>query len=323
MKKIFLILLTFTITQSLQALIFNLPPTGQDLVGQVQVLSAKQNDTLSDLGMAYDVGRDPMKTVNPLFKPDQALPAGVPVVIPSRFILPDYPRRGIVVNLSAMRLYYYPPGQHKVMVYPIGIGRSGHMTPLGKTYVTYKLKNPPWIPPQSIRDFNKKRGIILPRVIRGGPDNPLGKRAIYLKIPEYLIHASNFPQSIGSRGSFGCMRMMEWDIEQMFPYVAKRTPVLIVEQPYLAGWSNGQLYLEIHKPLAENQFKFTRNLLPVLKTLLRLSFQHHVAIDWHKVTLAMQSASGMPTVISDTVAQSPYLQLSTVPLQLPIMKEFA
>ena len=323
MKKISLILLSFIINQSLHALVFDLPSAGQDLVGQIQVIITKQKGTLSDLGMIYDVGRDPIKTVNPLFKPDQILPIGVPVVIPSRFILPNYPRHGIIVNLSAMRLYYYPPGQHKVMIYPIGIGRAGHMTPLGKTYVTYKLKDPPWIPPQSIRDFNKKRGIILPRVIRGGPDNPLGKRAIYLKIPEYLIHASNFPQSIGSRGSFGCMRMMEWDIEQMFPYVAKHTPVMIIEQPYLAGWSNGQLYLEIHKPLAENQFKFARNLLPVLKTLLRLSFRHHVAIDWHKVTLAMQNMSGMPTVISDTDVQSSFLQLAKAPLRLPVMKDLA
>ncbi len=135
MKRFFLILLSFIFSQSLQALTFPLPPKGQDLVGQIQVLTANKNDTLSELGMKYDVGRDPMKTVNPLFKADQPLPEGVPIVIPSRFILPDYPRKGIIVNLSAMRLYYYSPGQHKVMIYPIGIGRAGHMTPLGKTYV--------------------------------------------------------------------------------------------------------------------------------------------------------------------------------------------
>ncbi len=119
------------------------------------------------------------------------------------------------------------------------------------------------------------------------------------------------------------MRMMEWDIEQMFPYVVKDTPVMIIEQPYLAGWSNGQLYLEIHKPLAENQFKFAHNLLPVLQTLLKLASQHHVAINWHKVDLAMQNTTGMPTVISDTTAQPAYLQIPKRHLHLPITKEFA
>jgi L,D-transpeptidase ErfK/SrfK len=322
MKIFFLSLLGFSLAFSAQALIFPLPPKGQDVVGQIQVLTAKSTDTLSNLGMAYDVGRDPMKAVNPLFKADVPLAAGVPIVIPSRFLLPDYPRQGIVVNVSQMRLYYYPPGKHMVMIYPIGIGKAGHMTPLGKTYVTHKQKNPLWIPPQSIRDFNKKRGIILPRVIRGGPDNPLGQRAIYLKIPEYLIHASNFPQSIGSRGSFGCMRMMERDINQLFPYIARHTTVMIIEQPYTAGWFNGQLYMEINKPLAENSYKFSRNLLPVLKTLLFLSTQHRVAVDWHKVTLAMQNESGMPTVVSDTQASPVSTNLPVKNLQLPSVRTF-
>jgi len=300
MKKIFLALIMLTLCFSLRALVLRLPPKGEAIVGQVQVLGAQSNDTLSQLGMAYDVGRDAIKTVNPAFKASTLLPVGTTVVIPSRFILPSHPRRGIIVNLSTMRLYYYPPGENIVMTYPIGIGKAGHMTPLGETRVTFKQKDPPWIPPQSIRDFDKKRGIILPKVIRGGPDNPLGRRAIYLSIPEYLIHATNFPQSVGSRGSFGCMRMMERDINQLFPYIAVNTPVLIIEQPYKAGWSKGQLYLEIHKPLGENTYKITHNLLLVLQTLLNLSAQHHVAIDWHKVKLAMQNATGMPTVVSNT-----------------------
>ena len=323
MKKMFLSLFALGFIFSTQALIFQLPSKGEDMVGQVQVLTAQPRDTLSNLGMTYDVGRDSMKIVNPLFKADTLLPAGVPVVVPSRFLLPDYPRHGFVVNVSQMRLYYYPPGKNIVMVYPIGIGKVGHMTPLGKTYITHKLKNPPWIPPQSIRDYNKKRGIILPRVIRGGPDNPLGQRAIYLKIPEYLIHASNFPQSIGSRGSFGCMRMMEKDINQLFPYVAKNTEVMIIEQPYTAGWFNGQLYVEIHKPLAENKYKFSRNWLPLLQTFLHLSSRHHVAIDWHKFTLAMQNENGMPTVISDTQAHSANINLPQANLQLPVAKVFS
>ena len=299
-KKQLLILLGVTFSFSSSALTFPLPPKSADIVGQIQVLTAQPTDTLSRLGMQYDVGRDAIKAVNPLFKADDALPSGAPIIVPTRFILPNYPHQGMIVNLSTMRLFYYPPNQNTVMIYPIGIGKAEHMTPLGKTYVTNKQKNPVWIPPQSIRDFNKKRGIILPKVIRGGPDNPLGRRAIYLSIPEYLIHATNFPQSVGSRGSFGCMRMIERDINQLFAAIAIHTQVLIIEQPYKAGWFQGQLYLEIHPPLVENRYKIRHNLLPVLQTLVRLAQQHQLAIDWGKVTLAMQNQTGMPTVVSDT-----------------------
>jgi L,D-transpeptidase ErfK/SrfK len=282
-----------------QATIYQLPPRGQDVIGQVRVFTSLEGETLSNIGMDYDVGRNIMEKNNPPFKAEQSLPAGVPVVLPARYILPDYPHKGFVVDISTMRLFYYPAHTNVVMTYPIGIGKPGHMTPLGTTYVTRTKRDPTWTPPASIRAYNKKRGIILPRVIRGGPDNPLGRRAIYLSIPEYLIHATNFPESIGSRGSFGCMRMMEKDIEQMFPWVAKGSKVRIVEQPYLAGWYKGQVYLEIHQPLKENFYKQQAIMAPVMKTLTRLALVHHVTINWPAVELAFQTANGMPTVVSE------------------------
>ena len=303
MKKNILILGLFFIS-SLQASIYQLPTKGQNLVGEVQYLKAASTDTLSQIGINFDVGRDAMLTVNPLFEAEASLPVGVPVVIPSRYLLPNYPRKGFVINLSEKRLFYYPPGKHVVMTYPLGIGKPGHMTPLGKTYVTHTKKDPTWIPPKSIREFNKKRGIILPRVIRGGPDNPLGRRAIYLAIPQYLIHATNFPQSIGSRGSFGCMRMIERDIEELFPQVAKKTPVHIIEEPYIAGWSNGQLYLEVNEPLSENKHKMKELLKPIMKTLNAMAHRHHVTVNWKKFELAMTLQSGIPTVVSNSETSS-------------------
>lgn len=283
----------------INALTFKLPPKGQDVVGSIQYFTAKPGDKLSNFGMALDVGRDAMRTNNPPFDPGEDLPAGVPVVVPSRFILPEYPHKGIVVNLSTMRLYYYLPNSNELMTYPIGIGKPGHMTPLGPTYVTRKRKDPTWYPPKSIRDYNKKKGIILPRAIQGGPDNPLGRRAIYLAIPQYLIHATNFPESVGSRGSFGCMRMMEQDIEELFPKVAKKTPVKIVEQPFLAGYSKGKIYIEVHTPLAENQHKVKEMMRPVIKHINEMAAKHHLDINWTDVRWAFLTSNGMPTRVSE------------------------
>ena len=302
---------------SVQALTFTAPAANDDLIGQIQYYPGQPSDTLSNLGMQSDAGRDDMRTLNPQFDPDDALPGAVPVVIPTRYLLPNYPREGIVVNLSEKRLYYYVPGKNLVMTFPIGIGKQGAMTPLGQTYVAAKKKDPSWTPPESIREFNKKNGIILPRTIQGGPDNPLGRRAIYLGIPTYLIHASNFPQSIGSRGSFGCMRMMESDIDQLFPLIEPKTKVMIIEEPFKAGWSAGNLYLEIHAPLEENRGKTKEYALPVLHQLLQLSYEHHVPINWYLVKQAMKNQLGMPTLVSDSANSATEKNIAPAPAQWP------
>jgi L,D-transpeptidase ErfK/SrfK len=84
-----------------------------------------------------------------------------------------------------------------------------------------------------------------------GPDNPLGKFAMTLSLPGYLIHGTNKPAGVGMRSSHGCLRLYPEDIEALFARVGRGTAVRIVNQPVLAGWRGGQLYLEVHPPLAE------------------------------------------------------------------------
>jgi L,D-transpeptidase ErfK/SrfK len=104
-----------------------------------------------------------------------------------------------------------------------------------------------------VRKEHADRGDPLPRVVQPGPDNPLGKFAMALSIPGYLIHGTNKPAGVGMRSSHGCIRLYPEDIEELFGRVAKGTSVRMVNQPVLAGWRDGQLYLEVHPPLAEEQ----------------------------------------------------------------------
>ena len=98
---------------SASALQLPLPPPGEDIVGQVQVIKAKYEDTFADLGTTYDLGYSEMVAANPGV--DAWLPgAGTEIVLPTRFILPPGPREGIVINLAEYRLYYYPKGQNVV-----------------------------------------------------------------------------------------------------------------------------------------------------------------------------------------------------------------
>lgn len=106
------------------ALELPLPPPGEDIVGQVQVIKAKYEDTFADLGTTYDLGYSEMVAANPGI--DAWLPgAGTEIVLPTRFILPPGPREGIVINLAEYRLYYYPKGRDVVYTFPLGIGREG------------------------------------------------------------------------------------------------------------------------------------------------------------------------------------------------------
>ena len=96
-----------------------------------------------------------------------------------------------------------------------------------------------------------ERGDPLPSVVKPGPDNPLGAYAMTLSLPGYLIHGTNKPAGVGMRSSHGCIRLYPEDIEALFPRVTRGTTVTLVNQPVLAGWRDGQLYLEVHPPLAE------------------------------------------------------------------------
>jgi L,D-transpeptidase ErfK/SrfK len=72
-----------------------------------------------------------------------------------------------------------------------------------------------------------------------------------LSIPSYLIHGTNKPAGVGMRSSHGCIRLYPEDVEALFKRVARGTVVRLVNQPVLAGWRDGALYLEVHRPLAE------------------------------------------------------------------------
>ena len=154
-----------------------------DVVGEVEIIHTVYEDTFVDLARKYNVGLEDLRRANPGV--DAWLPGeGTELVIPSRYVLPDAPRRGIVVNVPEYRLYYYPDGDEgRVMTFPISIGREGWTTPYGSTTVVRKTHLPTWYPPLSVREELAARGDPLPAVVPPGPDNPLGEHALYLGMP--------------------------------------------------------------------------------------------------------------------------------------------
>ena len=100
----------------------------------------------------------------------------------------------------------------------------------------------------SIRREHAARGNPLPAVVPAGPDNPLGSHALRLGWPSILIHGTNKPAGIGLRVSHGCIQLYPEDIAPLFAAVPVGTPVIVVDQPYLAGVGPDGLVLEAHTP---------------------------------------------------------------------------
>ena len=224
---------------SVHAEVYELPPEGYDVIGTVSTITARYEDTLVDIARRHGLGYYDIVRANPEVNP--WLPGeGTEIVLPSRFVLPPGPRRGLVLNLAEYRMYYFPESQEGkpayVYTYPMSIGRMDWETPLGNTQIVAMAKDPAWYPPQSVRDEHAADGDPLPRVVPPGPENPLGTRALRLGLPGYLIHGTNRPAGVGMRVSHGCVRMFPEDIEFLFEHIGVRTSVRIINAPVKIGW---------------------------------------------------------------------------------------
>lgn len=295
-----IIMLVFCLVSvSSYATTFPLPANGGDVVGKMEMATLQTGVSLSTLVENYDIGYYELLEANPQMNPTRPY-AGTRVLIPTQYVLPEAPHAGIVINLAELRLYYYPPGQNVVVTEPIGIGRQGWDTPEGTFKVIEKITNPTWHVPASIAEDSAKQGIILPPTIPPGPDNPLGNYAMRLSLPNYLIHGTNRPAGVGRRVSSGCIRMYPEDIESLFAMVAVGTPVTIVNQPYKAGWLNGELYLESHEPLSEQRSKFNSQQMAALwvQSIDKEVTGTNAIINWNKAELVAKQQSGIPQVIA-------------------------
>ena len=280
----------------------------ESVVGGIEAYEARSNDTLLDIARRFGLGIEEMKLANPgvdLWLPGE----GAEIRLPARFVLPSGPRRGIVINVPEMRLYYYPKDGGRVRTWPIGIGRLEYETPLGKTSVVGKKVGPVWYPTDTIREEYAARGEPLPRMVLPGPDNPLGSHAIYLGLPTYLIHGTNRPYSIGMRVSFGCVRLYPEDIVELYDLVAPGTPVRLVDERVKAGWLEDELYLEVHPNPDLPQEEARPSMTDAVRAIIKATPEgHQPPIDWKLVEAALVTANGVPALVGRREAE---LKLAT------------
>jgi L,D-transpeptidase ErfK/SrfK len=285
---------------------YPLPEEGNVIGESYTVIVEDHEDTLIDIARRHNVGYEEVVRANPdvsIWIPGE----GTEVAIPGKFILPEAERTGVVINVAELRLYYFPEARSgeppRVETYPIGIGRDGYDTPLGITKTTMRLEDPAWYPPRSIREEAAERGDPPPAVVPPGPDNPLGRHAILLDIPGYLIHGTNDPDGIGMRASRGCIRMFPEDVESVFHNVPVGTQVNIIDQPIKVGWQEGQPLVQVFEPLEEQE----HGMSALIDTISRLNAgnANGVAFDYEQLRRLLDEPSGQVVALQPPPAPEP------------------
>lgn len=219
---------------------------GQSVYGNLEFKVYKGQKDLYELAREYDVAYDVLLSANPTLASGE-IELGSVIVLPTKFMLPNVRHKGMVVNLAERRLYLFRPKENKFDVYPVSIGRTGWETPLGKYKIIEKTKDPIWFVPKSLYDDQVAKGVDMPKMIKPGPDNPLGGYSMRLSHPTYLIHGTNDPNRIGRKITAGCINMYPEDVESLFKHTSIDTPVNLINQPMKLAYENGKLYVESHE----------------------------------------------------------------------------
>jgi L,D-transpeptidase ErfK/SrfK len=286
-----------------------------DVIGRLAVIRLEKKDTLPDIARHFSLGINTVSAANPgidIWAPE----AGERILLPLSFILPDTLRKGIVINLAAMRLFYFK-GNGKlfaVSTYPVGVGTTERPTPMGRMYVERKKFRPTWYVPASIAEDHRKKGDPLPAKVPPGPLNPLGEYALYLSKSGYLVHGTNKPASIGIRATNGCIRLYPEDIKRLFEKTPLKTPVKIVNQPYLVGQLDGIVYLEVHTPFEESGTTALKKAYAKLRNIEKNSGH---ALDWKKIKEVVAEARGIPVPIFEIRPGSAKDVAKTIELRHP------
>jgi lipoprotein-anchoring transpeptidase ErfK/SrfK len=131
---------------------------------------------------------------------------------------------GTVVVRTHERRLYYVLGDGRAIRYPVGVGRAGKQW-AGTTRIDGKYVKPAWSPPKEV----KRDKPSIPDLIPGGsPRNPMGAAALTLAGGEYAIHGTNMPGSVGGYVSYGCIRMFNQDVVDLYERVSVGTTVMVV-----------------------------------------------------------------------------------------------
>jgi lipoprotein-anchoring transpeptidase ErfK/SrfK len=182
-----------------------------------------------DLRNSYVVPQGPGRApkVVPMYTPREMQQPFDPKFLP-REVSYDGPQKpGTIVIDTRTKFLFLVQEDGKARRYGVGVGKEGFGW-TGTNPITRKAEWPGWTPPAEMVEREKDKGRILPAHMEGGPDNPLGARALYLGDTLYRIHGTNAPWTIGHNVSSGCIRMRNQDVIDLYERVKVGTKVVVM-----------------------------------------------------------------------------------------------
>lgn len=147
---------------------------------------------------------------------------------PNRVIIDfqtSLPSGSILVRTKERKLYFVLPGAQAIM-YRVGVGREGFQW-AGQNRISRKAMWPTWTPPAVMIKREAEKGHIIPAFMEGGPQNPLGARAMYIGSTDFRIHGTTQPWSIGHAVSSGCIRMLNEHVIDLFDRVKIGAKIIV------------------------------------------------------------------------------------------------
>jgi len=258
------------------------------MIGRPQHHVVGREDTLLDIARQYDLGYNEIVDMYPDLDP-WLPPVGRRLLLPTARLLPDSERKGIVINVPEMRLYYFSrTGENtEVISHPVGIGDNDFQTEPGSYVVGNKAINPTWYIPPSLRAKYPVKSV------PPGPDNPLGKYWLGLKNTNYGIHGSDIPWSIGRKVTHGCIRMYPEDISTFFSIIGVGTAVQIVYEPVKIARVGNDIFLEVHKDI----YGMFPSLADHAQSLI-IEKGHWLDVDRNRFADVIKESRGIPENIS-------------------------
>jgi L,D-transpeptidase ErfK/SrfK len=237
------LLLTIPILASLP-LAAQKPSAAPGMTGGLFSYVVQKGDSLTLVGARFGITVATLAALNGL-RSNAFLRQGQTLQIDNRHLMPRMLENGIVVNIPQRMLFFFESGR-LVGDYPVAVGRPDWQTPTGTFRVLEKQHQKVWHVPKSIQEEMRRERQVVRQEVPPGPENPLGEYWMRFS-PSCGIHGTNFPASVYSVSTHGCLRLQPEAIADIYPMVWEGMPVEIIYQPVLYGKIDDTCYLEVNR----------------------------------------------------------------------------
>jgi L,D-transpeptidase ErfK/SrfK len=264
------------------------------IYGQAEKDMVQPEETLLDVAYRHRLGFESVARLNPKVKVWIPNP-GTVIDLPTEYVLPNAPRKGIVINVPEMRLYDFTRGGEPEP-YAIAIGDEMDPSLIGEFRVGAKRRNPAWTVPAAIRKEKPE----LPAVVPAGEDNPLGDHWMTIGSTTYGIHGTNNPWSIGRMATHGCIRLYDDQLAGLYERVPSGTPIRLIYQTVKLGTRDDGIYVEAHPDIYAHEPYRAEEALASLRAMGLES-----SVDARRLREAIAASRGVPVRVGTMPAPAP------------------